>query len=368
MGPCASSGRRLWSLRGGCLWRGGRCGWRRRGRSCGSSWPGCVRRRGRRCRRRRGRAGEELGRDFVDAAFGFGPGERGAGDGGVAIFEDGEDPSKRARTLEDLGGVSARRVPASAAELAARTRSKMAARASAVLRSLASAAVKSCAALAVARRVGIVAAGKPPVTMRWWKVRRRSTALVDSARPSKVKFSWWPIGHGDEQEADRRGAIALEQQVAQGVEVALGLRHLLAFDEQEADVHPVPGEGLAGGGFGLRDLVLVVREHQVFAAGVEVEASPRNFIAMAEHSMCQPGRPAPSASPSDARRAFGGLPQGEVAGGVLVVLVDVDAGAVFDAVEVFLGELAVLGEARRCGSTSCRLRPGRRCPWRRGAR
>jgi hypothetical protein len=41
-----------------------------------------------------------------------------------------------------------------------------------------------------------------------------------------------------------------------------------------------------------------------------------------------------------------GLPEGEVAGGVLVVLVDVDARAVFDAVEVLLGELAVFGETR----------------------
>ena len=46
---------------------------------------------------------------------------------------------------------------------------------------------------------------------------------------------------------------------------------MLALDEQEADVEPVAGEGLCGGGLGLGDLVLVVGEHQVFAAGVEVE-------------------------------------------------------------------------------------------------
>ncbi len=43
---------------------------------------------------------------------------------------------------------------------------------------------------------------------------------------------------------------------------------------------------------------------------------------------------------------LGGLPESEVAGGVLLVLVDVNARSVFDAVEVFLGELAVAGEAR----------------------
>ena len=80
------------------------------------------------------------------------------------------------------------------------------------------------------------------------------------------------VGHGDQREADGRGLVALEQQVAQGVEVALALRHLAAVDEQEAHVHPVAGEGLVRGGLALRDLVLVVREHQVFAAGVQVEA------------------------------------------------------------------------------------------------
>ena len=65
--------------------------------------------------------------------------------------------------------------------------------------------------------------------------------------------------------------VALEEEVAEGVEVALGLGHLSAFDEEEADVHPVAGEGLAGGALGLGDLVLVVGEHEVFAAGVEVE-------------------------------------------------------------------------------------------------
>ena len=42
---------------------------------------------------------------------------------------------------------------------------------------------------------------------------------------------------------------------------------------------------------------------------------------------------------------FDGLPEGEVAGGVFLVLVYVDARAVFDAVKIFLGELAVVGIA-----------------------
>ena len=81
----------------------------------------------------------------------------------------------------------------------------------------------------------------------------------------------------EEKEADGGGAVALEQQVAEGVEVALGLGHLLAFNEEEADVEPVAGEGLVRARLALGDLIFVVREHEVFAAGVEVEAVAEIF-------------------------------------------------------------------------------------------
>src|SRR5271156_2664045 len=156
------------------------------------------------------------------------------------------------------------------------------------------------------------------------------------------------IGYGDEQEADRRGAVALEQQVAESVEVALRLGHLLAFDEEEADVHPVADEGAAAGGFGLGDLVLVVREHEVFASGVEVDVFAEELGGHGGALDVPAGAAgAEGGVPVAFERAIGGgldrLPQGEVAGGVLVVLVDVDAGSVFDAGEVLLGELAVVG-------------------------
>ena len=53
----------------------------------------------------------------------------------------------------------------------------------------------------------------------------------------------------------------------------------------------------------LRDLVLVVREHQIDAAAVDVEVSPRCFHDIAEHSMCQPGRPGWRSPPATARPA-----------------------------------------------------------------
>ena len=43
----------------------------------------------------------------------------------------------------------------------------------------------------------------------------------------------------------------------------------------------------------LRDLVLVVREDQVDAAAVDVERRAQQCLDIAEHSMCQPGRPRP---------------------------------------------------------------------------
>ena len=61
--------------------------------------------------------------------------------------------------------------------------------------------------------------------------------------------------------------------------------------------------------------------------------------------MCQPGRPGPRGVSHDVLAGLDGLPEGEVAVGVFVVLVYVDAGAVFHVVEIFLGELAVLGVA-----------------------
>ena len=67
---------------------------------------------------------------------------------------------------------------------------------------------------------------------------------------------------------------------------------LSLFELQEAVVHPdirhAVGVKRAAR---LREFVLVVRKHQVDAAAMNVECSPRCFQAIAEHSMCQPGRP-----------------------------------------------------------------------------
>jgi len=138
----------------------------------------------------------------------------------------------------------------------------------------------------------------------------------------------------------------LPQQIAQRVEVAFGLRHLLAFDKKEAHMEPMPREGVVSCGFALGDFVLVVREHQVFAAGVQIEAVTEKF-----HGHCRaldvPSRPAFTEwrLPGGFAR-LGCLPQREVAHGVLLVFVGIHACAVFNAFEVFLGKLAVLRKTR----------------------
>ena len=104
------------------------------------------------------------------------------------------------------------------------------------------------------------------------------------------------------------------------------------------------GEGLVGGGFALRDLVFVVREHEVFAAGVEVEAVAEVLHGHGGALDVPAGTAAADGRIPGGFAGLGGLPEGEVAGGVLLVLVEIDARAVFHAAEVFLAELAVVGE------------------------
>ena len=50
--------------------------------------------------------GEELGGDLIHAVFALGPGDGGAGDLGVAVFEDGEDAVEEGEDGEDLGDVA----------------------------------------------------------------------------------------------------------------------------------------------------------------------------------------------------------------------------------------------------------------------
>ena len=157
-----------------------------------------------------------------------------------------------------------------------------------------------------------------------------------------------PVVAAEEHVADLAAGVALGEQVAQREEVAGALGHLLAVHAQVRAVHPELHERLAGGALGLGDLVLVVREEVVDAAGVDVER-------LAEVLRAHRGALDVPAGAAGAPRGVPlhvavvlvpRLPQREVADVVLGVLVvgDADRGAHAGAVEV--RELAVVGVLR----------------------
>ena len=77
---------------------------------------------------------------------------------------------------------------------------------------------------------------------------------------------------GDHQVTHLPTEASLGQEIAQGEEVAERLAHLFTLHKQVRAVHPVLNKflpvALQAGAFTLGDLVLVVGEHQVFAAEV----------------------------------------------------------------------------------------------------
>ena len=75
---------------------------------------------------------------------------------------------------------------------------------------------------------------------------------------------------GAEHQQPVGAGVVRDEEVGQRGEVAERLRHLRALDLHPAVVHPVLREDLAVGDR-LRPLVLVVREHQVLPAAVQVE-------------------------------------------------------------------------------------------------
>ena len=89
-------------------------------------------------------------------------------------------------------------------------------------------------------------------------------------------------------------------------------------------MQPGPDERLAGGGLALGDLVLVVREDRSTPPVWMSKTARGAAMLIAEHSICQPGRPGPTPSSHDGSPGFGALPEREVADIVLAVLVGLD--------------------------------------------
>ncbi len=83
------------------------------------------------------------------------------------------------------------------------------------------------------------------------------------------------------------------EHLVQRCDVADRLGHLLAGELDHPVVHPEPRQLPPARRAGLGGLVLVVGKHEVRATSVDVEADAERSSAIAEHSMCQPGRPVP---------------------------------------------------------------------------
>ena len=66
--------------------------------------------------------------------------------------------------------------------------------------------------------------------------------------------------------------VKARKNVANGEEIAQALGHFFVVAGHKAVVHPDAGQGLTGRALALRDLIFMVRELQVGATAVDVDA------------------------------------------------------------------------------------------------
>ena len=149
--------------------------------------------------------------------------------------------------------------------------------------------------------------------------------------------------HGEHEHA-HRFEIELFGNVAHGEKIAKRLAHLLVVDVDVAVVHPIARKRLARRGFRLGNLILMVRENQILATGVDVERLAENGHAHgAALDMPAGTAPAPGRIPCGFAGLFA-LPEGKVER-VALLLCRIDARAVFKVVDVLSGELAIARKA-----------------------
>src|SRR5436190_5717578 len=88
---------------------------------------------------------------------------------------------------------------------------------------------------------------------------------------------------GEQQIPNLSSSESFSDQIAERKEISERLAHFLALDEQVRTVEPVLHKTLAFGlnarAFALRDFIFVMREHQVLAAKVQIEAGAEDFHA-----------------------------------------------------------------------------------------
>ena len=132
---------------------------------------------------------------------------------------------------------------------------------------------------------------------------------------------------GRQQEIpDRRRTVAALDDVGDCVGVAERLGHLLVVDEQILNAHPEARELPAGRRFALRDLVLVMREDQIDAAGVDVNRRfPEQPQGHRRAFKMPPGPPGRIDEVPGRLAVPGALPQHEITRILFRVVVGVDA-------------------------------------------
>src|SRR5687768_876663 len=143
------------------------------------------------------------------------------------------------------------------------------------------------------------------------------------------------VGNGEQGVAKREGAVSHLLDLGEGEDVAQRLRHLLLIDVEVLAVEPVADERLSGRTLALRDLVLVVREDQVDCAGVNVEG-------LAEEVHRHRGTLEVPSGAAFADRSLPRwfafllpLPEHEIPGALLLVLVGLDAAEVTRRVDLY---------------------------------
>jgi len=157
--------------------------------------------------------------------------------------------------------------------------------------------------LRVRRGVGGVSGQDPPMAQRLHRRRYLSFGPVHRLG----------IMRGQQHEPDRLARHAPVQQVAHGQEIAEALRHLLAFDQQHPVVHPdVRKRRVRMGAGRLRDFVLVMREHQIAAAAVDVETFPQQCRRHRRTFDVPAGASAPPGTIPSRRFGVRGFPEHEI--------------------------------------------------------
>ena len=193
------------------------------------------------------------------------------------------------------------------------------------------------------RHCGVRARNGHPVEPRQ-EVGQAAQGLLHlgEARPGEVQL--FSVVRRQEQVPHRRGPVAPCGQIGQREGVPERLRHLLVVDEQVLDVHPEARELPASRTFGLRDLVLVVRENKVDAACVDVHRRVAEEAERHRRALEVPARSARRIHQVPRRLArLPRFPQHEVARVFLRVRVRVHAGARLDAIAIEAREATVLG-------------------------